>query len=91
MTNREAMMIELGDLAPRVRERIDSGQYSSASEVIRAGLEALEREEAEFDRYLREKVEESLDDPRPDIPMEDVFERLERKYAELTAAAEREA
>lgn len=90
MSNGEAITIDLGDLGPRVRKRIESGQYSSPSEVIRAGLEALEREEAEFDDYLREKVEEALNDPRPDIPMEEVFERLERKHAALMAAAERE-
>lgn len=90
MNDGETITIELGDLAPRVQERVESGEYSSASEVIRAGIEALEREEAGFDEYLREKVEEALNDPRPDIPMEEVFDRLERKYAALIAA-DREA
>jgi antitoxin ParD1/3/4 len=58
--------------------------------VIRAGLEALDREEAELDYHFREKVKEALNDSRPDIPMEEVFERLERKHGALMAAAERE-
>ena len=33
------------------------------------------------DDVLRRKIQEALDDPRPDIPAEEVFARLERKYA----------
>lgn len=86
MTNRDAMMVELGDLAPRVRERIESGQYSSASEVIRAGLEALEREEEALDELIRRKVQEAYDDPRPSIPAEEVFARLRARHAERMKA-----
>ena len=91
MANGEAITIDLGDFGPRVRQRVESGEYNTASDVIHAALEALERQEAQFDDYLREKVNEALADPRPDVPLEEVFERLERKHAALTAAAEREA
>jgi antitoxin ParD1/3/4 len=83
MSNTGTITIDLGEFGPRVRQRIDSGEYSSPTEVIQAGLEALEREEADFDRYLREKVEESLSDSRPDIPAGGVLERLERRYDDL--------
>ena len=46
------------------------------SEVIRAALRALDREEAAVDQVMREKVRASLADPRPDVPAEDVFTRL---------------
>lgn len=78
--------IDLGDQGFQVQARIDSGEYSSAAEVIRAALDALEREEAAFDDILRRKIKESLDDPRPDIPMDEVFDRLERKHAALMKA-----
>lgn len=91
MADTDKITIDLGELGPRLRERVESGEYSSPSEVIRAGLEALAREEAALDEHLREQVAEALNDPRPDVPMEDVFERLEQKYAALTAAAKREA
>lgn len=75
--------VELGDLGSRIQARINSGEFDSAAEVIEAGLEALDREDADFDGYLREKVEESLSDPRPSIPAEEVFERLLRRHEEL--------
>jgi len=33
------------------------------------------------DDVLRRKIQEALDDPRPDVPAEEVFARLERLYA----------
>ena len=38
--------ITLGDLHESLRARVKSGTYASASEVVRAGLRALDREEA---------------------------------------------
>jgi putative addiction module CopG family antidote len=46
----DTVTVDLGDLGPEVQARIDSGEYASASEVIRAGLQALDREEALFCR-----------------------------------------
>ena len=59
------MTVTLGDLAEKVEERVRSGEYDSASEVVRAGLEALEREERRHRRpaNLPEKLAE-LDQPR---------------------------
>ena len=90
MSNAEAMRIDLGEHRVRVQARIDSGEYSSADEVIQAGLDALERQEAEFNEILRQKIQEALDDPSPSIPLDEVFERLERKHAALMKAGERE-
>ena len=89
MSDGETITVDLGEFGPRVHERVRSGEYRSASEVVQAGLEALEREEAEAELSndtLRRLIQESLDDPRPDIPADEVFERLERKHATLTAA-----
>lgn len=56
----------------------DGGAYASLSEVVQEGLRALARE----DEWLREAVRESLDDPRPSIPAEEVFAELEQRYEE---------
>ncbi len=79
------MTVTLGDLAEKVEERVRSGAYDSASEVVRAGLEALAREERAFNAVLKAKVEEALADPRPAIPMEEVFVRLRARLAEREA------
>ena len=67
--------VTLGELHQGVEDRVKSGAYASASEVMRAALRALDREEAALDAWLRQRVEESLADPRPDIPADEVFAR----------------
>lgn len=69
--------VTLGPLAERVEARVRSGGYASASEVVRAGLRALEREEAAFDAMLKARVEEALADGRPDVDAEEAFARLD--------------
>jgi len=74
--------VTLGDLQEQVEARVRSGAYSSVSEVLRAGLRALDREEATIDEWLRRRVEEAFADPRPSMPARKVFERLHEYHAE---------
>lgn len=78
--------VTLGDLAEKVTQRVRSGEYESATEVIRAGLEALEREERDFETMLKAKVQEAIADTRPSIPMEEVFAKLRARLDERDAA-----
>jgi antitoxin ParD1/3/4 len=73
--------VTLGDLQHGVKARVKSGAYASASEVMRAALRALDREEAAVNDWLRQRVEESLADPRPSIPADKVFKRLRAHHA----------
>jgi antitoxin ParD1/3/4 len=75
----------------RVDSRVQSGAYASASEVLRAGLRALDREEAAIEAMLRRKVREALDDPRPSIPADQVFAELRAHHAEQVKADKRGA
>jgi antitoxin ParD1/3/4 len=73
--------VTLGDLQERVDARVKSGRYASASEVLRAALRALDREETAFDNWLRQQIEESLADPEPSIPAAEVFKELREHHA----------
>jgi antitoxin ParD1/3/4 len=85
MPTGKTITVDLGEMTDTFDARLASGAYRSADELMREALRALEREEQApdlDDDFLREKVEEALADPSPDIPMEEVFERLERMYRE---------
>lgn len=78
MLNRASkpVTVTLGALADMARSRVEAGHYGSVSEVVRAGLRALEREEQALDAVLKARVEEALADPSPSIPQADVFAEL---------------
>lgn len=80
------LTVTLGALKKRVDARVRSGSYASASEVLRSALRALDREDAAIRDALRAEIERSLNDPRPNIPAEDVFAKLRRKHAGLRRA-----
>ena len=86
MSNTDTVTINLGELSPRLRAKLDSGEYGSLGELVRDGLEALDREDEALDDVLRRKIREAYDDPRPSIPAEEVFERLRTRHAERMKA-----
>ena len=80
------LSVTLGPLAARAEARVRSGAYSSVSEVVRAGLRALDREEAAFDAIMKAKVAEALAADRPPIPAAEAFAELDGRIAEYKAA-----
>ena len=72
--------VTLGPFAEKVERRVREGHYASASEVIRDGLRAPDREDELFDEILRAKVQEALADPRPPISSEEMRRRLDEKH-----------
>jgi antitoxin ParD1/3/4 len=82
--------VTLGDLLERVDERVKSGAYASASEVVRAAVRALDREEVALNDWLRRRVEEAFADPRPSVPAAEVFDRLRDRHAQRTKARRHE-
>jgi len=73
--------VTLGEFQEKVDARVASGAYASASEVMRAAIRALEREEAAAQDWLTRAVDEALADPRPSMSMDEAFERLEAHRA----------
>jgi antitoxin ParD1/3/4 len=86
----QPVTVTLGDMRGFAQERVERGRYTSVSEVVRAGLRALEREEQHLDEWVREKIRESLDDPRPSIPAEIVFDELRARMAATVQAEDAE-
>jgi antitoxin ParD1/3/4 len=78
--------VTLGELKDRIDARVKSGAYASASEVIRAAVRALDREDAALDEWMRRRVDEAFADPRPNVPVRDVFKRLRKHHAEKVKA-----
>jgi antitoxin ParD1/3/4 len=87
MRSSRPITVTLGSQQASVDARLESGTYSSASEVMRAALRALDREEEALDEIMRVKIQEALDDPRPGRDAVSVFDRLERLHAERMKAA----
>lgn len=86
MRTSKPITVTLGKQQAIVDDRLASGEYESASEVVRAGLRALEREEKARNEVWRRLIQESLDDPRPDVPAEEVFAELEALHDERMKA-----
>ncbi|MAM25773.1 MAG: type II toxin-antitoxin system ParD family antitoxin [Rhodobacteraceae bacterium] len=61
MVTRNIVLTESQDLL--VQQLVASGRYQNASEVLRAGLRQLEREESSLD-YIRAGLREGLDQAR---------------------------
>jgi antitoxin ParD1/3/4 len=64
---------------------VASGTYASGSEVVRAGLRALQERDAAVDRWLKDEVVPVYDamkaDPKRAIPAAKVFAALRAHHA----------
>jgi antitoxin ParD1/3/4 len=73
-----------------IEELVKGGRYNNASEVVRDGLRLLEDRERLRQlkvEEIRRTIEESRRHGRT-IPADQVFDRLEAKYAAMIEAAE---
>ena len=83
MPNTQTLNITLpGALAEMVKAKVSSGEYANESEVILAGLRALQTREYAFEHWLRTEVVAAYDElkqnPDSAIPIEDIKARLAR-------------
>ena len=77
-----------GEQARYIDNLVSSGTYASGSEVIRAGLRALQERDAAVERWLREEVvpvaAAMRDDPGRAIPADRVFDEIRDLHARRT-------
>ncbi|NQE63899.1 type II toxin-antitoxin system ParD family antitoxin [Caulobacter sp. RHG1] len=68
-----------------IDDLVSAGTYASASEVVRAGVRALQERDAAVERWLREDVapvyDAMLDDPNRGIAAEEVFASIRAHHA----------
>ena len=69
-----------------IDEMVASGSYASASEVVRAGVRALQERDAAVERWLREDVapvyDAMLEDPGRGVAAEEVFASIRARHAD---------
>ena len=74
--------------------QVASGACASASEVVRAGLRALQERDAAVERWLRTEVaaayDEHMADPSKAVPADQVMERLRARASARQKAAANE-
>jgi len=70
--------------AAYIDAKVNAGAYASGSEVIKAGLRALQERDAAFERWLHEEVVPAYDatkaDPSSRIPAKAVFAEARARY-----------
>ena len=86
MSTTEKRTISLpAEHAAFIDAKVAAGEYASASEVVRAGLRALQERDAAVERWLREEVAPTYDameaDPSRGIRAEDVFDSIRKRHA----------
>jgi antitoxin ParD1/3/4 len=86
-----SITLTLGKQQSSIDARLESGEFESASEVVRAALRALDREKDILDEAMRAKLREAMDDPRPSIPAAKVFAHLRAFHEDQVKADKRGA
>jgi antitoxin ParD1/3/4 len=78
------------EMVALLRQAVDTGEYASSSEVVRDALRdwtqkrQLRQQGVE---ELRQVWQQAIEDGTPGVPVEDVLDRLERKYQAMTDGA----
>jgi antitoxin ParD1/3/4 len=85
MSTIEKLSITLpSEMVTAIKARVDAGSYASTSEVLREAMRLWLRQEKEHEERMasiRAQVEQSLNDPRPNLTSTEMRERLDALYA----------
>ena len=90
MQNVEKISITMtSDMLRAIRESVAAGEYASTSEALRDAVRIWQRqrsEDAERLTAIRTRVRHSLEDPRPSVPLDEAFDRIEQLHADAVKA-----
>ena len=78
------------EMVANIRKAVETGEYASSSEVVRDALHewTLMRDLRQQSLgELRSLWRQALEDKTPGAPVDEILERLERKYKALADAA----
>ncbi|HWW23961.1 MAG TPA: type II toxin-antitoxin system ParD family antitoxin [Edaphobacter sp.] len=78
------------EMVSLVRQAVDTGEYASSSEVVRDALRDWMRKrnlQQQGIEELRQLWKQAREDKTPGTPVEEVLDRLERKYQAMTKTA----
>lgn len=91
MPSVEKLSITLpAEMVSAIKKRVQTGAYASTSEVLRDAVRNWMRQEDEFGermKAIRSRIQTSLDDPRPAVPVEEARRRLRAYYADNQTAS----
>jgi antitoxin ParD1/3/4 len=95
MSNIEKRTVSLPrEHAAFIDAQVASGAFASASEVVRAGLRALQERDAAVERWLRTEVVAAYDEmkanPERGIPADQVMARLRERAGVRQKASSKE-
>lgn len=68
-----------------IKEQVESGRYASTSDMLQDAMAAWMRDEEAL-ASIKAKIQASLDDPRPSIPIDEAFSRLHARIHERLQA-----
>ena len=78
------------EMAAIVRQTVEAGEYASSSEVIRDALRDWMQKRSLRQQgidELRQVWRQAIEDKKSSVEVDEVLDRLERKYQALTDAA----
>lgn len=77
------------EMVMAIKTRVEAGSYASTSEVLREAMRLWLRQEEEYEERMaaiRARVEQSLNDPRPNLTSTEMRARLDAFYSKHQAS-----
>lgn len=85
MDTAEKLSITLpSEMVRAIQDKVEAGAYASASDAIREAVRIWQHQEDRREERLaalRSRVQKSLSDPRPDVPLAEAFDRIAKHHA----------